>query len=476
MDKGAVGQVAVACYLLLVRLQNWLHLHMLLHINKSLHISDCSSQLEMDPSNRKFPNLNEESSYPSETGHSSPSQQFSNNFSASQFSQSLTAQYFHNLYPYGAPANFPTYSHSSPSFQGRLQPQGNWVPGSLPGFQSQGNLVHSPNPVFEATNNRATFVPQHGGFVGGAANTSSHGSESSTPCPARRPEKQSVEIEEVSESSEEEVGRAQRINWTEEENLRLVFAWLNNSVDSVQGNGKKSEYYWKDVANEFNGNRPTNAHKRTVKQLKTHWGNVKRDVAKFCGVYANVRSTFTSGHSDDMIMEKAHEWYKSQSGEKPFTLEYMWRELKDQPKWRTVAKKELQKNKRTKISESGAHTSSSNRDTEEETASKERRPEGQKKAKERLRGKGKGTSSSPLGNPPSENMILFNEAIKIRAEALLKTAEATTKSAEAKWERTRADKWMAYLKLEHKDTSNFSEEKLNRHEAMLKKLAEELAQ
>ena len=100
--------------------------------------------------------------------------------------------------------------------------------------------------------------------------------------------------------------RATRTNWTEEENLRLISAWLSNSVDPIDGNDKKGEYYWKDVADEFNNKRPTNGHKRTVKQLKTHWGNVKKDIGKFCGVYAQVRRTCTSGHSDDMIMEKAH--------------------------------------------------------------------------------------------------------------------------------------------------------------------------
>jgi hypothetical protein len=237
----------------------------------------------------------------------------------------MNSQHFHNFHPFGGSANFVPYSQSPPHFQG-LQHQGIWLPGSLPGYPFQENVVHSPNSVFRAASNRVTFVPQHSSFLAPAANTSSHGSESSTPCPARHQAKQSVEIEELSDSSEEEVGRAQRINWSEEENLRLIFAWLNNSVDSIQGNGKKLEHYWKDVAHEFNENRPTNAHKRTVKQLKTHWGNVKRDVAKFCGVYSNVRLTYTSGHSNDMIMEKAHAWYKSQSSEKPFTLEYMWRD------------------------------------------------------------------------------------------------------------------------------------------------------
>lgn len=283
-------------------------------------------------------------------------------------------------------------------------------------------LLHAPNQGFGTANHQAIFALQHPS-VRATPNSSFHGSESSTPC-------------------------------------RLISAWLSNSVDPTDGNDKKGEYYWKDVADEFNNNRPTNGHKRTVKQLKTHWGNVKKDIGKFCGVYAQVRRTCTSGHSDDMIMEKAHLWYKNQSNQKkPFTLEYMWRELKDQPKWRSIIKKEENKNKRTKISESGAYTSSSNQETEEESSNKERHPEGQKKAKERLKGKGKGKAqSSPLGNQPSQNIVLYNEAMKIKAEALLKSAEATAKSAEAKREQIRMEKWQAYIKLEEKDTSNFSGE------------------
>ncbi|XP_052137632.1 glutathione S-transferase T3-like [Oryza glaberrima] len=337
--------------------------------------------------------------------------------------------------------------------------------------------ANSPNQVFGAASNRVLFAPHQVTSVEVAANTSSHGSESSIPCPTttRQQEKQPLNIEELSDSSEEGVRRAPRTNWKEEENLRFVSTWLNNSVDSVDGNDKKSEYYWKDVADEFNSNRPRNAHTRTVKQMKTHGDNVKRDIAKFCGAYAQVRNTCTSGYSEDMIMEKAHAWYKNQSQQKPFTLEYMWRELKDQPKWRRIVKKEENKNKRTKISESGAYTSSSNQDTEEESSTKGRRPEGQKKAKERLKGKGK-AASSPLGNQPSQNMVLYNEAVKIKSEALLKSAEAATKSAEAKREQIRMEKWQTYIKLEERDTSKFSPTKLRRHEAMLNQLSKELAQ
>jgi hypothetical protein len=154
------------------------------------------------------------------------------------------------------------------------------------------------------TTKQYLHVLQHGLSVRATANSSSHGSESSTPCPARQQEAP-VNLKESSESNENEVRTATRTNWTDEENLRLISAWLSNSVDPIDKNDKKGKYYWKDVADEFNNNCRTNGHKRTVKQLKTHWGNVK-DIGKFCGVYAQVRRTCTSGHSDDMIMEKAH--------------------------------------------------------------------------------------------------------------------------------------------------------------------------
>ncbi|BAT06702.1 Os08g0561000 [Oryza sativa Japonica Group] len=264
-------------------------------------------------------------------------------------------------------------------------------------------------------------------------------------------------------------------NWTEEENLRLLSSWLNNSLDSINGNDKKGEYYWRDVAAEFNGNTSSNNRKRTVVQCKTHWGGVKKDIAKFCGAYSRARRTWSSGFSDDMIMEKAHALYKSENNDKTFTLEYMWRELKDQPKWRRILEEDS-KNKRTKISESGAYTSSSNQETEEETSRKEKRPEGQKKAKVKLKGKGKKHAPSPLGDQPSQDFVLLNEAVKLRAEAVLKSTEATTKSAEAKKEQTRMEKYQTYLKLLDKDTANFNDVKLKRHEAILEKLATELAE
>jgi hypothetical protein len=145
---------------------------------------------------------------------------------------------------------------------------------------------------------------KHSPSFGIPANTSSRGSESTSPCPTSQKQKESVHVVESSGSSEEEEGRrGLHINWSEVDNIRLMSSWLKHSVHPIQGNNKKTEHYWKVVADEFNANMPSNEHKRTPKQCRVHWGNVKRDVTKLCGCYSRAISTFTSGYSDDMTKQ-----------------------------------------------------------------------------------------------------------------------------------------------------------------------------
>ena len=392
-------------------------------------------------------------------------------------SQSLSPN-FHNFHPFGQPANYQVYGNSPPSFLG-FQQQGNWqqsIPISFQGFRPQGfrpqgfqqqeSWGYSPNQV--------------------VGSPSSHGSESASPCPATQ-EKNFIAVEDSSGGEEEnliqEAGgreeggrRGVRLNWTEEENIRLLSAWVNNSVDPIDGNDKKFDHYWRAVTAEFNSNTPSNDRKRTVVQCKSHWKGVKKEVTKWCGVYSQVTSTWRSGESDDMIIQRAHAWFKSQNNEKPFTLEYMWKDLKGLPKWQRIVEEENTNSKRTKISESGAYTSSSNQDTEDESRHKEKRPEGQKKAKAKLKGKGKKLPSSPLGDQPSQDFVLFNEAIKVKAAAMQKWTEVASESTKAKQSQTRRDLYQTYAKLVDKDTSNFTEKQLKRHEDILEKLAQEISE
>lgn len=73
-----------------------------------------------------------------------------------------------------------------------------------------------------------------------------------------------------------------RLIWTKEEDLRLVSAWVNNSNDPIQSNFKKNDQYWKGVAYVFNSTTPKN-RVRTAKQIKDHFGRIKKRVAWFYG-------------------------------------------------------------------------------------------------------------------------------------------------------------------------------------------------
>ncbi|WVZ78261.1 hypothetical protein U9M48_026002 [Paspalum notatum var. saurae] len=189
---------------------------------------------------------------------------------------------------------------SSKRYQG--VPQGNWVqpsPPSFHGFHLQEGPSLSPNFHFTAAANMSSSVLQFGHLAGATANTSSQQFESGSPCPGTQHENDPSQA-----IAEEEPKRRKRINWTEEENLRLLSRWLHHSTDPVIGIDRKAEYYWKAVAQEFNDNMPANGHKRSVKQPKTHWGDVKRDLTKFCGVYGRVKNTWNKANQMTWLWRK----------------------------------------------------------------------------------------------------------------------------------------------------------------------------
>ena len=93
--------------------------------------------------------------------------------------------------------------------------------------------------------------------------------------------------------------------------------------------------------------------------MKTHWGDVKRDITKFSGAYARAMSARSGGQSDDMVLKTTHEWFKGQNKDNSFIYEYPWKVAKEMPKWRRIIQEEST-TKRTKLSNSEAYTSSSN--------------------------------------------------------------------------------------------------------------------
>ena len=128
---------------------------------------------------------------------------------------------------------------------------------------------------------------------------------------------------ERSDSSPDESQKKEgRVNWGEEENLRLVSAWLKCSIDPIQGVDRRGDRYWKDVAAEYNLHAPKE-QRRTAAKLKNHWNKTIPFITKFNGCYDKARREHASGESDDQVMERAREEYKKVVNKKrPFALEY----------------------------------------------------------------------------------------------------------------------------------------------------------
>ena len=163
------------------------------------------------------------------------------------FSQYFPPNYLQNFHPFGPPSNYQSYGHSPPIFQGARN-HGNWIQSTKTGFQAgPQNSMHSPNQVFGCAASRSLFGVQSDTSGGAAGNNSSHGLESASPCLASQKQPETDDVQEISDSNDEP-RRGTRVNWTEDDNTRLMSSWLSNSVDPIKGNDKKSEHYWKVVA------------------------------------------------------------------------------------------------------------------------------------------------------------------------------------------------------------------------------------
>ncbi|TVU12519.1 hypothetical protein EJB05_46170, partial [Eragrostis curvula] len=390
------------------------------------------------------------------------------------------AQYPPNFNPFAAQSSYQQFSSA---------------PASYHGGPSMGHYRHGVFGGFAAANPSSpplTYLAASGGS-GSRADESSPVA-SASPLSGTQPmaANPASQIEEVSESSSDgNTKKGGRQLWSKDQEIRLVSAWLKNSKDPIKGNSKKYDSYWREVAAEYNKNSPME-DRRTTAQLKNHWTKTIPHINKFNGVYNEIKSAYASGQSDDQLMDKVREKYKSDYKKKrPFPLEHWWRLVKDEPKWgKTYGLEEM--HKRARLNESGEY-SSSTQDTEP------RRPQGQKAAIAEKKGKGKANSQSSGGYFTDESMQLFNElqlrksitaekmvdatlaeveAKKADAEARRAQAEATKAQVEAEKERAQAEMEKAknqkvekYLELLDKNTSDMDEVSKARHEQILAHLA-----
>lgn len=86
-------------------------------------------------------------------------------------------------------------------------------------------------------------------------------------------------------------------NFTVEEDILLVSAWLNISTDAVQGINQKNERYWQRVHGYFHQFKNCESQ-RTASSLMKRWSLIQLSVNKFCGYYAQISARQQSGISE----------------------------------------------------------------------------------------------------------------------------------------------------------------------------------
>ncbi|XP_062103275.1 glutathione S-transferase T3-like [Humulus lupulus] len=189
---------------------------------------------------------------------------------------------------------------------------------------------------------------------------------SSTSVSETQPEHDVEGLENVVLHNEDESRPKGKVKLSKKVTILLISGWLNTSKDAIVRNDQTSTHFWARIAEYYNTNQK-GEQARTRRQCKDHWNKMNQKVARFNGCYKRVQQAHHSGWSDEQILENAHQLYKSENSNSNFQLVDCWRLLKDELEWNTMY--QPKGGKRTKVSESGTFTSSSNADISDDEIS-----------------------------------------------------------------------------------------------------------
>ncbi|KAL6525460.1 hypothetical protein OROHE_015767 [Orobanche hederae] len=109
-------------------------------------------------------------------------------------------------------------------------------------------------------------------------------------------------------------------NFDEEEVKLLVSAWLNTSLDPINGNNIKGDRFWGRIEKYYMEGKAEDWQLRTRSSLTHRWGVIKKAINKFCGFLNQVEDLQRSGANNE------------DNG--PFRFDHCWDLLKDEEKWR----------------------------------------------------------------------------------------------------------------------------------------------
>ncbi|KAL6579993.1 hypothetical protein OROMI_008017 [Orobanche minor] len=87
-------------------------------------------------------------------------------------------------------------------------------------------------------------------------------------------------------------------NFLIEEDMLLISAWLNVSIDPIQDNNQTYACYWDRIWNYFNENKEGLASDQTANSLCNRWCTINEKVAKFISFHNQIIEKNKSGLSE----------------------------------------------------------------------------------------------------------------------------------------------------------------------------------
>ncbi|KAL2897266.1 Glutathione S-transferase T2 [Bienertia sinuspersici] len=201
---------------------------------------------------------------------------------------------------------------------------------------------------------------------------------------------------------------------------------MNTSFDKILGTGQTRPSFWKKVQQGYDAAQlanPQQIRPRNTNALKGTWNRISEGVGKWVGCYAKADGRRRSGQSEDDVYKEAASMFQASYGKFQYYDE--WLLMKKWPKYDTVVGDgavKVQKGRPSGSSAMANSTGSSGKRTRDDEGGSTPdtptsaavwddampRPEGVKKAKSRLKEKGKAVPTEAV-----EELGTFNERLSL---------------------------------------------------------------
>lgn len=128
-------------------------------------------------------------------------------------------------------------------------------------------------------------------------------------------------------------------NFSEDEDILLVSAYLNISKDAIVGRDQKEGRFWERIENYFHDNK-TFETDRNASSLKHRWAIIHKEVSVFQAYHEAIERKNESGKtSDDKLAEAKATFHELQK--KAFSVFHAWNILRHEPKYATLRASKL---------------------------------------------------------------------------------------------------------------------------------------